>query len=70
MRKRRDYIKIAAEKLDMPPEALRIWLKDKDVPCPFGRAIKGEDNRRFTYYINMNRLEAYLRGSDLTKEAI
>ena len=54
-------IQEAAQRLDLPPQALREWIKRG---CPFGEVvhdIKSKHGRR-TYYINSERLEKYLKG--------
>lgn len=60
----------AAEKLGMSIQTLRVGLQQGDFP--FGKAImttKPEDSKtgrgRFTYYINPERLEIYLKGEDM-----
>ena len=55
-------IKEAAERLDLPPQAVREWLKKDN--CPFGTVVhdmKSKHGRR-TYYVNSERLERYLKG--------
>ena len=49
----------AAKQLGMNPQTLRLGLRQK--LFPFGTAIKTSENR-YTYYINQNQLESYLRG--------
>ena len=54
-------IQEASEQLDLPPQALREWIKRG---CPFGVVVhdmKSRNGRR-TYYVNSERLELYLRG--------
>ncbi len=63
MRKKRDYIKIACEKLNMDPETLRSWLRRKENSCPFGTAILV--NKRYSYFIDLNRLDIYQKGLDM-----
>lgn len=55
-------IEEASKKLDIPPQALRVWLQKPD--CSFGMVLhdKKQRNGRRTYYINSERLEAYLEG--------
>jgi hypothetical protein len=60
----------AAKKLGMSTRTLHIALQQK--VFPFGEAIvttTAENSKvgkdRYTYYINEERLEAYLRGKDL-----
>lgn len=53
-------IEDAAKKLDLPPQAVREWLKKDN--CPFGTVVhdmKSKHGRR-TYYISSERLDAYL----------
>ena len=54
-------IKEAAERLDIPPQALRVWVQRG---CPFGEVLHEQKSRhgRKTYYINSERLEKYLEG--------
>ena len=52
----------AAEKLGMTTQTLRLALRQR--LFPFGEAILTSENR-YTYYINEERLEMYLRGDDL-----
>lgn len=55
-------IEDAAKKLDLPPQAVREWLKKDN--CPFGTVVhdmKSKHGRR-TYYVNSERLERYLKG--------
>lgn len=54
-------IEEASKKLDIPPQGLRIWLQNG---APFGMVLhdKKQRNGRRTYYINSERLEAYLEG--------
>ena len=51
----------AAKRLDIPPQALREWIKRG---CPFGEVVhdKKSRNGRRTYYINSERLDLYLKG--------
>lgn len=49
----------AAKKLGMNTQTLRLALQQK--LFPFGVAIKTSENR-FTYYINENQLENYVKG--------
>ena len=55
-------IQEASEQLDLPPQAVRVWLQKEN--CPFGTVVheKKQRNGRRTYYINSERLELYLRG--------
>ena len=55
-------IEDAAKKLDLPPQALREWIKRGT--CSFGEIVhdKKSRNGRRTYYINSERLERYLKG--------
>lgn len=55
-------IKEAAERLDIPPQALRVWLQKEN--CPFGEVLHEQKSRhgRRTYYVNSERLERYLKG--------
>lgn len=50
----------AAEKLGCSQMFLRLCLRTEQFP--FGTAIKG---KRWSYYINAERLEAYLEARDL-----
>lgn len=52
----------AAEKLGMNVQTLRLALQQR--LFPFGEAILTSPNR-YTYYINEERLERYLKGDDL-----
>lgn len=52
----------AAKKMGMNPQTLRLGLQQR--LFPFGEAIKTSKNR-YTYYVNRERLEHYLRGDDL-----
>lgn len=52
----------AAEKLDMSTQTLRLALQQR--LFPFGEAVLTSPNR-YTYYVNEERLERYLRGDDL-----
>lgn len=53
-------IQEAAQRLDLPPQAVREWLKKDN--CPFGTVVheKKQRNGRRTYYISSERLDAYL----------
>ena len=51
-----------AKKMGMNPQTLRLGLRQR--LFPFGEAIKTSDNR-YTYYLNRERFEKYLRGDDL-----
>lgn len=53
-------IQEAAQKLDLPPQAVRVWLQKPD--CPFGTVIHDKKQRcgRRTYFISSERLDAYL----------
>lgn len=55
-------VKEAAEKLGLPEQSLRMWMQAKT--CPFGEVVIDRTTRygRRTYYINSERLEAYLQG--------
>lgn len=62
----------AAKKLGMTTSTLRIALRQNKFP--FGEAIittKAEDSKvgkdRYTYYVNEERLNAYLKYKDLEK---
>lgn len=58
----RTTIKDAAEKLGLPEQSLRCWIKTGR--CPFGSVLiekKGKGGRN-TYYVCTERLESYLRG--------
>ena len=48
----------AAEKLGMNPQTLRLALQQR--LFPFGVAVKTSE-KRWTYYINDERLESYLQ---------
>lgn len=54
-------IKEAAQRLDLPEQAVRVWVQRG---CSFGEVIfdKKSRNGRRTYYINSERLEKYLKG--------
>lgn len=57
-------IKEAAKRLDLPPQALREWIKRGT--CGFGEVVhdmKSKHGRR-TYYISSERLDAYLMKGD------
>jgi hypothetical protein len=61
----------AAKKLKMSPQTLRVALQEGKFP--FGEAIvttTAENSKvgkpRYTYYINEERLERYLRGEGIT----
>ena len=49
----------AAKKLGMNTQTLRLALQQDK--CPFGYAVKTSP-KRFTYYINPERLEKYIMG--------
>ena len=51
----------AAERLGMNTQTLRLALQQK--LFPFGVAVRTSENR-YTYYINVKRLERYLEGVD------
>lgn len=53
-------IKEAARRLDIPPQALRVWIARGN--CPFGEVLHEQKSRhgRKTYYVNEARLDAYL----------
>lgn len=53
----------AASKLGMSTQTLRLALQQR--LFPFGEAILTSE-KRYTYYINEERLEKYLRGDDLS----
>ena len=56
-------IQEAAQKLDLPPQAVRVWLQKPD--CPFGTVIHDKKRRnggRRTYFVSSERLEKYLKG--------
>lgn len=52
----------AAKKMGMSTQTLRLGLRQR--LFPFGEAILTSD-QRYTYYINEERLERYLKGDDL-----
>jgi len=54
-------IKEAAQRLDLPEQAVRVWVQRG---CPFGEVVHDKKSRhgRRTYYINSERLERYLKG--------
>ena len=54
----------AAKRLGLPTQSLRLWIQSNQ--CPFGEVIidrKKKGGHR-TYYINEQRLNAYLRGNE------
>lgn len=55
-------VKQAAQKLDLPPQAIRSWVTQGT--CPFGSVIydKKSKNGRRTYYINGELLKLYMEG--------
>ena len=55
----------AAQRLEMNPQTLRLALQQG--LFPFGCAIRTSE-KRFTYYINENRLKKYLKGVDYEKD--
>lgn len=55
----------AAEKLGMNTQTLRLALQQQ--LFPFGVAVKTSENR-YTYYINEQRLERYLKGYECEKD--
>lgn len=55
-------VKEAAALLGLPEQSVRSWIQKGT--CPFGEVIcdcKSKHGRR-TYYVNKQRLEAYLSG--------
>lgn len=52
----------ASSKMGMNPQTLRLALQQR--LFPFGEAVKTSESR-YTYYINRERFEKYLRGDDL-----
>ena len=54
-------IKDAAERLGLPEQTLRIWIRNG---CPFGEVICDKKCKRRTYYINGERLNNYLQGGN------
>lgn len=54
-------IKETSQRLDLPEQALREWIKKG---CPFGEVVHEMKSRhgRRTYYVNSERLERYLKG--------
>lgn len=50
-------VREAAERLDMPPQLLRVALQQGKLP--FGVAVK---RGRWSYYINRRRLEEWMGG--------
>lgn len=55
----------AAKEMGMTPQTLRLALQQR--LFPFGEAIKTSE-RRYTYYVNRERLEKYLKGDDMKDE--
>ena len=55
----------AAKKLEMSPMALRIALRQQKF-SQFGQAWKNDE--KWTYYINRNRLEQYLKAEGVNDE--
>lgn len=52
----------AAARMDKTPMFLRMWLRSGR--CPFGTAIQMPGGR-WSYYINRERFERYMAGTDL-----
>jgi N-acetylglucosamine kinase-like BadF-type ATPase len=55
----------AAKKLEMSPQALRIAMQRGKFTV-FGQAWQNEE--KWTYYINRNRLEQYLKAEGVNDE--
>lgn len=55
----------AAKEMGMTPQTLRLALQQR--LFPFGEAIKTSE-KRYTYYVNRERLEKYLKGDDMKDE--
>ena len=55
----------AAKEMGMTPQTLRLALQQR--LFPFGEAIKTSE-KRYTYYVNPERLEKYLKGDDMKDE--
>ena len=51
----------ASKKLEMSPMALRIALRQQRF-SQFGQAWKNDE--KWSYYINRNRLEEYIKGEE------
>lgn len=58
--KNRVKIKEAAEILGLPQQTLRVFLQNGKFK-EFAEATKINNSRHWTYYINRNRLEDYLK---------
>ena len=56
--------KQAATRLGISPQALRVWIEQKNGNHPFGEVIREKSGKygRNTYFINEQRLENYLQG--------
>ena len=56
-------IKEASKRLDLPEQSLRSWAQSEK-GCPFISVVcdKKSKNGRRTYYVNEQRLDAYLAG--------
>lgn len=52
----------AAEILNIPDQSLRLWLQSGR--CPFGDAFPGR-GKGYIYYINTERLNAWITASDI-----
>lgn len=53
-------IKEASQKLGLPQQTLRVFLQNGKFK-EFAEATKINNSRHWTYYINRNRLEDYLK---------
>lgn len=58
--------KQAATRLGISPQALRVWIEQKNGSHPFGEVIREKSGKygRNTYFINEQRLESYLQGKN------
>ena len=50
----------AAEKLQLSPQLLRVWIQHEGTKHPFGVILQNKTRR--TYYINEDKLKAWVEG--------
>ena len=53
----------AAHQMGVTPMFLRMGLREEKFP--FGMAVRGKGNKRWGYYINAERFQAYMEARDM-----